>query len=97
MTGAQPTGCHMDENAEKLDLHLIEFTISVGHTISTGVPFENIKIGAELKCAVRRGTTNEQFKVLLEQAETRLKEIAVETYKAQKRPKPIEPTQTTKG
>jgi hypothetical protein len=68
------------------DLHLIDFSIGVTHTISTGM-FENIKVEARITCGVRRGTTDEQFKVLLAEAERKLKEIIIETYNAQKRPK----------
>lgn len=71
----------------QIELALMEFSIGVTHTISTGVPYENIKVEARITCGVRRGTTNEQFKEVLGQAETKLKEIVVETYNSQKRPK----------
>lgn len=68
-------------------LHLMEFKIGVTHTISTGVPYENIKVEAQITCGFKRGGTDEEFKETLKLAETKLKEIVIETYNAQKRPK----------
>ena len=67
-------------------LALMEFKIGCKHTISTGVPYENIKVEAQITCGFKRGGTDEEFKETLKLAEAKLKEIIVETYKAQKRP-----------
>ena len=69
-------------------LHLMEFKIGCTHTISTGVPYENIKVEAQITCGFKRGGTDEEFRETLKLAEAKLKEIIVETYNAQKRPKP---------
>lgn len=73
------------DKIEEQKLELLEFKIGAHHTISTG-PYENIKVEAQITCGVRRGTTDEQFKEILKQAEDRLKELLRETYRSQKRP-----------
>jgi hypothetical protein len=75
-------------------LVLKEFTIGVTHTISTGVPYENIKVEARITCGVKIGGTDEEFAETLKLAEEKLKHLAMETYKAQlRRPKQAQQTQ----
>lgn len=79
--------------AEEQKLELMDFKIGTHHTISTG-PYENIKVEASITCAVRRGTTDEQFKEILKQGEDKLTEILRETYKeARKRQNAIKAAQ----
>lgn len=68
-------------------LSVREFSIGCTHTISTGVPYENIKVEGRLTCSVAFGTSDEDFREILKAAEVKLKEIIVETYNVQKRPK----------
>lgn len=70
-------------NDQAPQLELMQFTIGTHHTISTG-PYENIKVEGSITCGVRRGTTDDQFKEILQLAETRLKDILRETYRSQK-------------
>lgn len=67
-----------------MKLQVLDFTIGTTHTISLG-NFENIKVEASISVGVPVECTDEQFFMLRQEAQTKLKEILRETYLAQKR------------
>jgi hypothetical protein len=92
-------------------LHIREFAIGTKHLVSTG-NFENITVTAEIKFGVPVGISEEEIKAYIMEAQTRLQELAVETYanqhktqirlrahqqKLQNRNQPIEPDELHEG
>lgn len=70
-------------------LTIREFTVGAAHTIATA-PYENLKVSAELACSVPEDCTEEQWFLLRQEAQGRLKELLRETYSNQK-PKKSQP------
>ena len=58
-----------------------EFTIHVGHVLNRG-NFESLRIEASLTVAVPEG---DSFDILQDKAQTELRRLLEETYKAQKK------------
>ena len=71
-----------DEKAARL--YVREFGIGVTHLISTG-NYQNIKIEASIKFGVPVGCSDEEMRAYQLEAQTRLEELARETYAFQRK------------
>lgn len=80
--------------ADEKTIYVREIKIGTSHTIATA-PYENLKVSAEIAFGVPVGCTDDELKMYVRDAQVKLKEIIVETYKAQKRPKQPEQQQAT--
>ena len=64
-----------------------EFTIEAGHTFQSA-PYENIKISATLKCIIKVGYSEDEFKLALKEANDKLTNMLRLSLREQRRVAP---------